>query len=289
MPVKRKKSRSVLKKQKLKKRRSPFHNNLHKILPYILGFGLFAGIIYLVTPLLTDWLERPVGWEVSLRIDGSEPLKKNIAEQVIAITQRNTKSGSRNEMLNTASLIQKIGSFSSVNVSRVSRQHIVVSIRERTGVLCIKTDRLRLVSRDAKIYGTATEKNCPGPIFSKLLDNKKLLLKNDHTYRVASETEEIIAESVELHILAKGSPITISALEFDKFRGFIAKVDTGNEEKKKTPSMTVYFGRSPFDLRFRRLNNLLAEIQAKGEIASRIELDYHGKAFIKIRKNAKKL
>ena len=66
-------------------------------------------------------------------------------------------------------------------------------------------------------------------------------------------------------------------MSYRRFRGFFVILEA-QETRFQVP------GRAPFAGKLDKLQGILSKLDAKGEVAQRVELDYQGKAFIKLKK-----
>ena len=142
--------------------------------------------------------------------------------------------------------------------------------------LRVQVDRIRLISDLGAIYGQPqSDLEHSLPFVSGVFERK------DSDYRftedgvlIAKPDEALLVrEAIDLEDATRNRNQTPISIAFNSFRGFtVVLSNTGIE---------VLFGRFPFGERPTRLVSILDKLKAKGMSASRIELDFDGKAFVK--------
>ncbi len=282
-------AKSVLKRQKLKQR-SP--KNYFKRLILILSIcssGFLGSFYWLSTreklpPLLTSHKNghpRPKSVtetaRIDIRNDGDTPLEDDLIIKIRSAT-RNAISSSPTDWEQLASLIQKIGSFMTVKIAQVDRQTVVVQVSPRAPSLCVEADQLRFIAIDGSVYGSPSSiQDCPAPPVRGILDlGRKYATREDGTLELTPGEVSAVRDSLLLQKSLASYALQAQSIQYIKHRGFTVIL------QGKSPEITL--GYPPFANRLDKLLSLLDKLAAKGEEALRIELDYQGKAFLKLKK-----
>jgi hypothetical protein len=84
-----------------------------------------------------------------------------------------------------------------------------------------------------------------------------------------------VRDALDVWRLVEENNIPVKQLNFQKFRGYALTLQDDTE---------IVIGLKPFAYKLKKLNDILTGLARDGIVASRIELDYEGKAFIKERK-----
>lgn len=221
---------------------------------------------------------KPINWKIGIVLEGKNSLPNPMAENILKLASSALGQGSPEEMRQTAELVQQEVSFEQVSIIKTGLNTATLYLNRRKPVMCIEADRLRLVTSTGDIYGEPSLIDCPGPILSGVFVDKKsrFITLKDMTVGISQSEREIIRESSELLNELTKHKYQVSSMEFHKFRGFgITIKDLGT---------TVTLGQSPFGPHLDRLDKIMAKLKSKNQIAERIELDYQGKAFIKLKK-----
>lgn len=216
-------------------------------------------------------------WRIDIRNDGSQPLDDSLIIKMRSSVQ-NELSASSPSFEHIAQLIQKMGSFTSVRIAHTGRRSLVVQVSPRVPSLCIEADQTRFIGTDGSVYGSpASLDECPGPVVRGILDIvEKRTFHEDATLTLNIGEQSAIQDALNLQKSLNSHDLHPTSILYTKHRGFTVTL------KGKTPEITV--GYPPFDERMAKLVSLLDKLASKGEDALRIELDYQGKAFLKLKK-----
>lgn len=221
-----------------------------------------------------------INWKVDLRLDAEHPLSDRKAEEIVRLAKDVLETGRQDELKELAAAVQHLDAFGQTHVLRVARDRIVVSVRPRVPVMCAEVDRLRLVSEAGEIYGVAGvdgAPTCPGPrLVGVVPSSEKIRITPTQTLHLEPDGQTAVKEAIALVQEGTTRGFTFSLIEFRRYRGFFAHV-SGLETE-------VALGRAPFVEKLDKLRALLDKLAARGEVAARIELDYQGKAFVKLKK-----
>jgi hypothetical protein len=289
-----KQKRSVLAKQKPKKtgkKKKP------EGLPWqwkagiaavVFGLGLFG--TYKLKQKAVSWLassEKPIDWRISLKPEDGATVSDQTWSSIYDTARKTLARGSADDLRRTAAAIQRLDAFARVSVVRLSQQDVAIEVRARQPVLCVKADQLRLVGAQGEVFGSPEKDGvpCPGPTLSGVFaerasgatGGKRFTLAEDFTLDVSPEEREALKEAVALQFEAKHRQLVLRSLDYQKFRGFLAVLT-------EPDGLELELGRAPFGPKLEKLSGLLQKLREKGEQAQRIELDYQGKAFIKLKK-----
>lgn len=285
--MKRKKAKSsVLKRQKPKRgKRRTFGQKLRLYGTALTLVLALAGISYGVYRFKTQGVfvaDRPdrIDWKVSIRAAEDQSLPSPAMEDITQTVKRLAGDGSKKSLSRAAEAVQKLDSYAQVSLVKLSPTELAVHVKRRTPAFCVQADKLRFVATDAVVYGSPDPANpnaCPGPTLTGLFDeHRKYTVKGDFTIALDNDERVILREALELLRLAKEKKQSFSQLSYRRFRGFFVTLSGSGAE--------VAMGRAPFSGKLDKLTGILTKLQAKGQVAERIELDYQGKAFIKSKK-----
>lgn len=288
----RKKSGSVLARQKPKKARKKARSTYFKrpfwllcilCIPLLALGGFWTA--NLASSWFSAWMNKPVGWQITLNIAGEKPLPQEQAVEILNIAKRELQAGTRRDMLRAAREIQQYSSFANVHFMKLSSREMVLHISRREPLLCVEADRLRFLTRAGRIYGVAKRYNegqtdCPGPLLTGIFPPKTTFRKRqDQTLAVSHSEQVAVEEAIELFLMLRPMDIPVSQIRFERVRGFFIHATLAEETQT-----VVALGRAPFTTKLTKLRDIRASLLEKGDVAERIELDYQGKAFIKLRK-----
>lgn len=229
-----------------------------------------------------DWLKvkQSIAWKVDLKLDAEHPLSDRKAEEVIRLSHEYLKSGDRSELANLAVAIQRLDAFGIVHIIRLASDRILITIKPRNPVMCAEIDRLRLVADTGEIYGIAGVEgapSCPGPrLIGIVQKTDQIALTPSNTIALEAESTKAVNEAINLLAEAESRALRFSTIEFQRYRGFVVYIEGLDTE--------VALGRTPFPDKLDKLRTLMAKLASRGEVAKRIELDYQGKAFVKLKK-----
>lgn len=228
-------------------------------------------------------------WHISLKLHGETALEPELAEDVLEMAFEKLGNGSGDDLKEAAQYIQNEASFESVRVIRTSQKQVTISIKRRDGVMCVLADRLRLMTTTGSVYGRVNPKDCPGPVVSGVFSDRdresKFRLNTDMTIKLRTEERLALNQSVHLNQAIKLPGYKVKKIHFQKYRGFSIFIldQKGADNAPKDAEFEVFLGSPPFENSLKRLDKILGKLKARGQVAKRIELDYQGKAFIKLR------
>ena len=272
------KNLKVLAKQKPKRHWAIYLRNkitLISLTVIVGGLGLYYGVTSLYHAA-TDYFvdgRQPIAFHISITSKNGQvgAEQRIVIEEIISDL---VVHGRADELDEAAQEIQYELQAQQVTLSRFDYDRIRINIALRQPILHVKADRLRNVTAIGQIYGSASQdEKLPQILGIFAGEEKKWDFDDDQTLKVTEHQRQMMQEAVELYQLAKKEGYGVSSIQYIKFRGFLLRTKDDNIE--------IAFGRSPFNSRMRELNKILKDLKQKGRQASRIELDYKGKAFIK--------
>ena len=287
-----KKKSSVLKRQKpsrsgrgkKKKTSGRSWSNL-KIFAAIFLFSAVLGLGLVAKKHVSSWLVRqaaPIKWVVTLKVDPAQPLSPDLGQKVREVASKSLGDGSSDALNRAALEVQRLDSFARVSVVRIAHAEAVVEVQARRPILCVKADATRYVGDQGEVFGFVErggEASCPSPVLTGLLDvqGRTYAAKPDLTLETTAEERATLLEAIALKQDTDARKLRLNAFDFQPFRGFLVTL-------QEPELLELQLGRAPFGPKLEKLSGILDKLREKGEQAARIELDYQGKAFIKIRK-----
>jgi hypothetical protein len=283
--AKRKKKKSVLFSQKPKRNRKkskPLSLNIILtiiIVPLAVWALFFAYNAVDLAMLENDEASRaPISWSLDLKLEGDEALNENLAEDILELANSIIGSGSTDEIEDAASAIQKEAAFAHVSLIKTGLSSATVFLSRRMPIMCINADKLRLLTSEGSVYGNPAEDRCPGPTLYGIFNDRRqgFVTNDDMTLQLSSAEKSAVTDAGRLLSSLKLSSIIPETITHQRFRGFRVKIHKGGPE--------VSLGQYPFSARIERLEKILSKLKRKRQVAERIELDYQGKAFIKLKK-----
>ena len=194
-------------------------------------------------------------------------------------------SGSRGFAIeNLVGALEAIGTLENIHVIRPQIKTIVIHANERRPFLLVRVgEKTRFLTRDGTVYGEFRDtENAPTPVkllsvVNGVFDEHQGNRLFDHSLRLITSPEEksILLQAISLSTIVANNNLSISGVSYQKFRGYSIKL------KDETD---VVLGLYPFEHKLEKLKSIQLRLSARGVAASRIELDYDGKAFIKEKK-----
>ena len=282
---------SVLRKQKPKqnktRRRLSFYNpktlSLLAISASLVSLGYFGAkgaLMPMFSRHFPSAMVDSTNWQLIVRSSDDQTISDVSQNMVISTARKHLGGGTREDLVKTARAVQKLGIFSDVRVTKISPFQVIVSIIQRNPVFCIEADKIRFVSTLGDIYGqldTNHGDTCPGPVLTGMFEERKQFTMGDgQTLVVDDQTRVMLQEALTLLQDTGRKSLNISKFHVERFRGFVAELSSQGTE--------VALGRAPFAEKLDKLSGILEKLAVRQEQAQRIELDYQGKAFVKLKK-----
>jgi len=280
---------SVLSRQKTKRAKSDKRRWLRPVAISVTLVAVVAGLAYGWTQAASLWrASHPIAtvpWEVEIKLIAGEALAPELASDLLGMAKDGLGDGAPSALRELAEEIQKAGSFSAVHVLRTGPHAAVVQIEPRVPVLCLQLDRLYYVTTEGDAYlpgRNAKIEDCPGPVLTGVLGENDPLpgLAADLALDLKPEARAKLRDAVDLLGHTQTFGLTPARIAFQPYRGYSMTMGAAADGT----ALEVAIGRAPFADRLAKLKDLLDKLAAKHEQAARIELDYQGKAFIKLKK-----
>jgi len=225
----------------------------------------------------------PKEWRIEVINSSGGHLPEEIKREVYRVAARSIKTGSPSELRLLAKNVESLGNLESVRVVRPVVDTVVLTAEIRQPALLIDVGgKTRFLANDASVFGDVAEASphSPGgrPIVKVMgIFDQRPNPVVDSSTRVITTSDERrhIQEALEIWRLVAENNISIKSINFQKFRGYALFLSDETE---------IIIGLKPFDYKLKKLRSILDGLSRDGILASRIELDYEGKAFIKERK-----
>lgn len=248
-----------------------------------IGLRLLDKITDISSYVASVLVMSPKEWRIEVVNGLGAPLPDDVRRDVYKIAQKGLKTGSPSELRLLSRQVESAGLLESVRIVRPLVDTVVLTAEIRRPTLLIDVGgRTRFLTADGTVFGdindTTVQLNFPKPsvrltgIFEQR-PNPQI----DSSNRVITNSDERrhLRDALEIWRLVEENKIQVKQLNFQKFRGFALLLDDDTE---------IVIGLKPFAYKLKKLNDILAGLARDGVVASRIELDYEGKAFIKERK-----
>ena len=287
MKTRRRGKATVLTGQRPRKRSGIRRLMIRVLRPVAIGLGVIAVGALLIKPLsrgifrLRAWVEgaHSTARQAELDVEFSDEVRAQLSEKqqgeiVRTLSEAQDLDHAHLESLARAILVMHRAR--SVALVRLAPDRISVRMEFHEPRYRVQADKTRLVSREGAIYGAPmTEKDMNLPFLNGIIHKgeEPASFHEDGRLVVTVETAELVKEAVKLIEALSEHNVTPSGVTFTPYRGFSVNLSDSELE--------VSFGRAPFGERPARLVAILDKLKAKGTLASRIELDFDGKAFIK--------
>ena len=249
-----------------------------------------AALIAITTAILllwqknpwNGWLQSPAderSWNVSFVHGKNQARLEEQRRKIPAYVNRLLRNGEI-PVKDLAARLQRKFQAETVSVMKLRPYHLLVEIIPRSPVARILADRKRLVSGNGLVYGRADERKGRLPLLTGFLptDPGKLRWNSDASLNLKQDTRQRIRTALDLREQLRRSNIRVDRIHHVPFRGYGATVHP--------EGIQVTLGSPPFAHRIRRLREILLRLKRTGDLATRIELDYNGKAFVKTRQDS---
>ncbi|MBP9706898.1 MAG: hypothetical protein KBD78_04590 [Oligoflexales bacterium] len=192
--------------------------------------------------------------------------------------KKNMSDGTHQELTNLANLIYQNSEFDAVRVYKVAENRLELRLSRRQAFMLIEADAWRLLTENGTIYGRASTSSVEEGHFVRLngiFKNPRSLVRNssNNFLDVDPEDRGRIMNAIELYKNLTKRNIMIEDIIFDHYRGFSIRL--------KEPQTEVVLGFGEFDHKLVRMEKIMARLAKDAKYASKIELDFEGKAFIK--------
>lgn len=210
-------------------------------------------------------------WQIELRTVDRQPLSAKLGDFISTTAQTTLVSGRRAELQETVALLADDPRIAEAKLFKKNRQQVVIFVDVHRPLLITKVNgQWHYLSARGKIYAIAEQQDYP-QLLGILTDG--YLLDSEGLVIVDQQEQQIIIQAIELFTTARAEGLPLQKLFFENHRGFRVKI-TGSETE-------IFLGNAPFAAKLDKLREILVSLQARNRQATRIELDYVDKAFIK--------
>jgi cell division septal protein FtsQ len=177
-----------------------------------------------------------------------------------------TAANGGRDLKELAHIAASVAPLARVNIMRTSPGRLLVAFEKRTPALRAGPGGNLLVDNDGFAYGSCCV--LPGQ------EEEAALPLLEGVSVAQGATDSVVGEAIDLKGKLSSEGLEPAALRYHAHRGYMVIM--------KPDMLEVAMGRAPFADKISRLSEVLGRIERHR--VSRIELDYHGKAFIKERK-----
>ncbi len=265
------KRKTLLASQKPKRRWSVHLPTLKKIafkgsLVLVTGLCLYGGFRYLSTKAALSFEERPT---LQALRGLSEQEKASILEKY-----RQINSASPVELEKFSRTLYRGMGLRSIQLIQTAPDKLAIATEVFTPKLIVDLDRLRFVTEDGIIFGTAAATEGSGlPVLKGLYKNAPFTKSENETLVLSPANQRIVEEA--LLAIQEGARYNIQyrSLNYDEFRGLSGDL--------LEPAYRITIGFRPFDAKYLKLEKVIGSLKDRGLTSASIELDYNGKAFVK--------
>ena len=210
-------------------------------------------------------------WQIELRTVDRQPLSAEMRDFILTNAQTTLVSGRRAELQKTVALLTDDPRIAEAKLFRSDRQRVVIFVDVHRPLLITKVNgQWHYLSARGKIYTVAERQDYP-QLLGVLTDG--YLLDSEDVVIVEPQEQQIIGQAIELFTMARDGGLPLQKLLFENHRGFRVKI-TGSDTE-------IFLGNAPFAAKLHKLREILVSLQSRNRQATRIELDYVDKAFIK--------
>ena len=232
-----------------------------------------AGILIVATLAISTLLSYYTHSKIRLNIDPSsitfskdtkisDREKKQILKSIIS-------SQGKVDLGSIVDEIAKKSQLDFVSIAAISPSMTIVSARERVAIAKIYIDSDFVLSRSGFVYRSS--RHFTGlPLLTGDLEHE---IDKSSPRKRNNFNDSIVRDASSLLGLVQ-SVGKISRIHYDKYAGFSVEFNDSNPPTD--------FGYPPFRKKVDRLIGILEDLRYKNKSASRIELDYLDKAFIKV-------
>ena len=211
-------------------------------------------------------------WQIELRSVDRQPLPAELRTFILATAQTTLAGGRHAELQETVARLADDPRIADAQLLKNDRQRVAIFVDVHRPLLAIKVNgQWHYLSAKGKIYAVAEQQNYPQLL--GILADDGYLLDSEGLVIVDRQEQQIIAQAIELFTTARAGGLPLQKLFFENHRGFRVKI-TGSETE-------IFLGNAPFTAKLHKLREILVSLQARNRQATRIELDYVDKAFIK--------
>jgi hypothetical protein len=248
-----------------------------------LGLRLIDKITDVSSYVASSLVMPPKEWRIEVINGAGTQLPDEVRRDVYKIALKGLKTGSPGELRVLARQVEAAGQLESVRVVRPLIDTVILTAEIRRPTLLIDVGgRTRFLTADGTVFGDAGEAGAQPNIAKPTVRLTGIFDQRpnppvDTSSRVITNSDERrhVRDALDVWRLVEENNIPVKQLNFQKFRGYALTLQDDTE---------IVIGLKPFAYKLKKLNDILTGLARDGIVASRIELDYEGKAFIKERK-----
>lgn len=227
--------------------------------------------------LLQDRDEDYQLWQVEVRSLDNLTISPEVAEFVTTTVREYLLDGRQEHLETTVAMIHENPQLASARIIKISRQRVKVFVEVRRPLMVtLVNGKFRYLSTKGNIYGQSKRDSGYPQLSGVLLSAKTYETDADDIYVLTANEQENLRQATLLLNVARQNKLAVGKIVYESYRGFKAKVSDLDA--------WVFFGYAPFAKKFQKLQNILMSLREKNAQATRIELDYEGKAFVKEKK-----
>ena len=237
---------------------------------------IYSVHVYQATPTKNAKL-RKTAFKVTLDVTRESPLQEQLHQELVRFVTAKLTNANPSELLKIAKLSQRKFHLEKVVVAKVASDRVVVTVNRRQMMFCLEADKLRFVSTSLTVYGHPSTEDCQNLTVDGIYKSEKQRDQNlagDGSLILSSQEKKGLEEVAKfLQTFDKTIINEIKSVHYNYYRGLL--FTHGDSDT------VVIVGFSPFHSAKSRLERVLNQLSDSKKVASRIELDYPGKAFIK--------
>ncbi len=222
----------------------------------------------------------PTEWNIEVVNAGGEKLPDDTRNEIYRAAHKILKNGSAGELRWLAHQVESTGLLDGVKVIRPVMNTILVQANLRKAALLVEVgNKVRFLTADGTVFGDASQPgnysgaSSPSALVSGIFETRGNL-HIDPSMRLSLLNDERlhVLDAIDIWQKSLAAGIDIRSIRYLRFRGFAIILADDSE---------IVLGLRPFEYKIRKLRSILDGLKRDGTVASRIELDYDGKAFIK--------
>ena len=251
--------REVLKKQRARQR--------SKRMRLIVYVSVFCAVLLVIYHFTDQRHSR--NWQVEVLSLDEQEISDALQANIIKTAKEYLANGSRLHLQDCVDTLQDNYSLAMVNLIKTKHNSVVIYVEARYPRMRVMVgEDYRLISSKGEVYGYWEAQQLP-ELVGVLATNKRYPMTVRNSLELNQQEQQSIASA--LAVLELGKDYRPSMIVWEKYRGF----------KLKTNSMSVFLGFAPYEKKFAKLKSIVSTAQKKNIDLAKIELDYHGKAFVK--------
>ncbi|MDE3269039.1 MAG: hypothetical protein OYH77_02010 [Pseudomonadota bacterium] len=251
-------------KEVLKKQRTRQRSKRLRLVGYVVVVGVMLVALYRIVEQ-----RPPRNWQVEVLSLDAQEVPDMLRAEIIKTAQETLATGSRLHLQDAVDTLQENYHFAAVNLIQTDNDSVVIYVEVRHPRLRVRVgEDYRLISSKGEVYGYWDTQALP-ELIGVLAPQQRYKTTARGSLKLNQQEQQNIATALSVLRLAQDYELT--SITWENYRGF----------KLKTKSMSVFLGLAPYEKKFAKLKTITSAAQKKGTDLTKIELDYHGKAFVK--------